>query len=102
MLRAAINVHWSQKVTNKKLYNGLPKITKTIRYHRLKFSGHIWRHGEETTSNVIFCIPTNRKNNRGRPQKTDGLQREEPKSLMANSEDWKSFINSNVLRRFNQ
>ena len=61
MLRAAINVHWSQKVTNKKLYNGLPKITKTIRYHRLKFSGHIWRHGEETTSNVIFCIPTNRK-----------------------------------------
>ena len=39
MLRAALNVHWSQRVTNKKLYNDLPKITETIRYRRLKFSG---------------------------------------------------------------
>ena len=38
ILRAALNVHWSQRVTNKKLYNDLPKITETIRYCRLKFS----------------------------------------------------------------
>ena len=70
MLWAAINVHWSQKVTNKKLYNGLPKITNTIRYRRLKFSGHIWRHDEQTASNLNFWIPTNGKNKIGRPQKT--------------------------------
>ena len=28
-LRAALNVHWSQRVTNKELYNYLPKITET-------------------------------------------------------------------------
>ena len=38
MLRAALNVHWSQRVTNKKLCNDLPKITETIRHCRLKFS----------------------------------------------------------------
>ena len=38
ILRAALNVHRSQRVTNKKLYNDLPKITETIRYCRLKFS----------------------------------------------------------------
>ena len=32
MLRAALNVHCFQRVTNKKLYNDLTKITETIRY----------------------------------------------------------------------
>ena len=41
MLRTALNVHWSQRVTNKELYDDLPKITETIRYRWLKFSGHI-------------------------------------------------------------
>ena len=31
ILRAALNVHWSQRVTNKELYNYLQKITETIR-----------------------------------------------------------------------
>ena len=30
MLRAALNVHWSERFTNKKLCNDLPKITETI------------------------------------------------------------------------
>ena len=41
MFRAALNFHLSQRVTNKELYNDLPKITETIRYRRLKFLGHI-------------------------------------------------------------
>ena len=108
MLRAALNVHWSQRVTNKKLYNDLPKITETIRYRRLKFSGHIWRHDEEIAHNLLFWMPTNGKNKRGRPQKTyidqlienTGLQMEELKILMANREEGKSFINSNFPKRF--
>ena len=111
MLRAALNVHWSQIVTNKKLYNDLPKIRETIRYRRLKFSGQIWRrHDEEIAHNLLFCMPTSGKNKRVRQQKTyidqlkedTGLQMEELKTLMANREEWKSFINSNFPKRFNQ
>ena len=96
------------RVTNKKLYKDLPKITETIRYRRLKFSGHIWRHDEEIAHNLLFWMPTNGKNKRGRPQKTyidqliedTGLQMEELKILMANREERKSFINSNFPKRF--
>ena len=103
MLRAALNVHWSQRVTNKKLYNDLPKITETIRYRRLKFSGHIWRHDEEIAHNLLFWMLTTGKNKRGRPQKTyidqliedTGLQMEELKTFETLKEEWKSFINSN-------
>ena len=70
MLRAALNVYWSQRVSSKELYNDLPKITETIRYCQLKFSGHIWRHDEETAHNLLFLMPTNGKNKRGRRQKT--------------------------------
>ena len=41
MLRAALNFNWSQRVTNKELYNDLRKITETKRYCRSKFSGHM-------------------------------------------------------------
>ena len=108
MLRAALNVHWSQRVTNKELYNDLPKITETIRYRRLKFSGHIWRHDQEIAHNLLLWMPTNGKNKRGRPQKTyiDQLievllQMKELKILIPNREEWKSFINSNIPKRFN-
>ena len=67
MLRAALNVHWAQRVTNKKLYNDLPKTTETIRYRRLQFSGHIWRHDGEIVYNLLFWMPKNEKDKRGRP-----------------------------------
>ena len=54
MLRAALNFHWSQRVINKELYNDLPKITQTICYRRLKFSGHIWRHNEGIAHKLLF------------------------------------------------
>ena len=48
----------------------LPKVTETIRYYRLKFSGHIWRHYEEIAHNLLFWMPANGTNKRGKPQKT--------------------------------
>ena len=110
MFCATLNVHWSKRVTNKKLYNDLPKIKETIRYCRLKFSGHIWRHDEEIGHNLLFWMSTNGKSKRGRSQKTyidqliedTGLQMEELKTLMANREERKSFINSNFPKRFDQ
>ena len=54
MLRAALKVYWPQSVINKKLYNDLPKLAETIRYRRLAFSGHIWRHDEAIAHNLIL------------------------------------------------
>ena len=110
ILRATLNAHWSQRVTNKELYNDLLKVTETIRYRRLKFSRHIWRHYEEIALNLLFWMQTNGKNKRGRPQKTHidqfiedtGLQMEERKTLIANRQELKLFINSNFPTRFNQ
>ena len=110
MLRAALNVHWSQRVTNRELYNYLPKITETTCYRRLKFSGHIWKHDEEIARNLLSWMPSNGKNKRGRPQKTyieqiiedTGLEMEGLKTLMANREEWKSFINNNFPKRSDQ
>ena len=74
------------------------------------YSRHIWRHDEEIAHSLLFWMPANGKNKRGRPQKayideliedTD-LQMEEHKTLMANREEWKSFINSNFPKRFDQ
>ena len=81
-----------------------------MRYRRLKFSGRIWRHDGEVAHNLLFWMPTYGKNKRGRPQKIyidqliedTGLQMEELKTLMANREEWKSFININFPKRFDQ
>ena len=77
----------------------------TMTYQRLqkqyaivgkKFSGHIWRHDQEIAHSLLFWLPTNgKKNKRGRPQKTyidqliedTGLQMEELKTLMENTEE---------------
>ena len=83
----------------------------TMTYQRLQKQNAIvgqnfqdtWRHDEEFMHNLLFWMPTNEKNKRGRPQKLyidqliedTGLQMEELKTLMANKEEWKSFISSN-------
>ena len=54
MLRAVLNVHWSQRVVNKKLYSDLPQITETIRYRRLKFSGDMM---EKLRTTCFFGCP---------------------------------------------
>ena len=74
------------------------------------YSGDIWRHDEEIAHNLLFWMPTNGKNKRGKPQKAyidqliedADLQMEERKTLMANRGEWKSFINSNFPKRFDQ
>ena len=63
-----------------------------------------------TTCNLLFWMPKNGKNKKGRPQKTyidqliedTGLQMKELITFMANREEWKSFNNSNFPKRFDQ
>ena len=55
MLRAALNISWSNvSMSNKDLYGKIPKITDTIREQRLRFSGHCWRSINEVVSDVLL------------------------------------------------
>ena len=40
MLHFALNVHWSQHVTNEQLYGDLPHLSTTIRLCHIKFASH--------------------------------------------------------------
>ena len=50
LLRTVFNVSWSEHLTNRELYNNLPKVTDKIRERRLKLAGHCVRHSEEVAS----------------------------------------------------
>ena len=68
MLRAAVNVHWSQHMTNEELYGGLPKISHKIQVRRLKLAGHCCRHKEELAAKLVLWTPTHGQTCRGRPR----------------------------------
>ena len=57
MLCFALNVHWSQHITNEQLYGDLPHLGATIRLHHLKFVGHCCQAEEEPISQVLFWMP---------------------------------------------
>ena len=54
LLRAALNVSWSDHVTNEALYGDKPPISETIKERRLRFSGHCWRNKNEVVSQLLF------------------------------------------------
>ena len=43
MLRKIFKIDGHAKISNKSLYDGLPKITDTIRVRRLQLAGHVFR-----------------------------------------------------------
>ena len=54
LLRMVLHVAWKDKWSNKKLYNGMPKITNIIATHRLSIARHCIRNKEEAAHNLIF------------------------------------------------
>ncbi|CAH1244514.1 Hypp7329 [Branchiostoma lanceolatum] len=68
LLRYALNVPWQSRIGNKKLYNGLPPISRTIQKRRLALAGHVARH-EEMAAKVLLWEP-DAKRKRGRPNLT--------------------------------
>ena len=52
------------------VYGNISDICTSIRYQRLRFSGHCWKSKFELTSNVIIWLPTLGKRKRGRPYMT--------------------------------
>ena len=66
MLRMALNVPWSIKMSNKELYGNMIPVSKKVAYRRMKLAGHCVRHPEEVASTLVLWQPTTGRRNRGR------------------------------------
>ena len=100
MLRAALNVSYREHLTNRELYNNIPRITSSIREQRMRFAGHCWRSNNELVSDVLLRTPKYGQRSRGRPAKTFVYQMvedtecevEELINLMENKDEWKKRV----------
>eukprot|EP00058_Branchiostoma_floridae_P007091 XP_002592579.1 hypothetical protein BRAFLDRAFT_68901 [Branchiostoma floridae] len=63
--RAESLVCGKSRIGNKKLYNGLPPISRTIQKRRLALAGHVARHEEMAAKVLLWELDAKRK--RGRP-----------------------------------
>ena len=70
MLRKIQNISWKQHLTNKELYNGLPKTSNVIRKRRLTFAGHSYRQHGDPLSDLVLWQPKHGKRQKGCPVKT--------------------------------
>eukprot|EP00058_Branchiostoma_floridae_P026665 XP_002612156.1 hypothetical protein BRAFLDRAFT_88895 [Branchiostoma floridae] len=95
-----IRLAWGASHSLRKLYNGLPRITRVIRHRRLALAGHVMRH-DEMAGRVLLWRP-DEKRRRGRPSLTlkrvieedVGLQDGDLLSVMRDRVVWRSFIAS--------
>ena len=100
MLRAALNKIWQDHTSNNELHGNIPKITNTIKEHRMRFSGHCWRSREEMISEVLLWEPLHGQRKPGRPNKTytaqlredSGCTTDELKMLMGNRDEWEKRV----------
>ncbi|XP_078684310.1 uncharacterized protein LOC144917855 [Branchiostoma floridae x Branchiostoma belcheri] len=78
LLRTALNIHWSQHVTNRDLYADLPRLSSKIRSRRLRFAGHCHRSREEIAAELVLWTPKHGRRKAGRPAATyiDCLRRD--------------------------
>ena len=100
MLRAALDIHWSNHPTKQQLYVILPPVSSTIRQSKLKFAGHCWRAKSELASQTILWRPSHGKANVGRPSITfidqlcsyTGCTPEELPAAMDDRLEWKRRV----------
>lgn len=99
MLRTILNVHWSQKVTNKELYGKLPKLSDKIRQRRTRFAGHCSRSQDEPVSQLLHWTPKHDRKSPGRPALTyidilrqdTGLEAQDMKAAMEDRKLWRTI-----------
>ena len=99
MLRAALNVSWADRLTNKELFG---TSTSTIRQQRMRFAGHFWRNKDELASDVLLWKPAHGIRSRGPPCKTfidqqaedAGCFKEDLPTAMAERDQWKIRVNT--------
>ena len=54
LLRYVQGIHWSERITNEVVYNGLIKLSATIRKRRLQFAGHCIRAVNQVVSELVL------------------------------------------------
>ena len=54
LIRKILTITWRDKIPNKILYIGLPKISEFIRDRRMAIAGHCVRHKDEACHDLIF------------------------------------------------
>ena len=57
MLRVVLNVNWSEHVTNKELYVGLPQMSVRIASRRMQFAGYCDRHPHLPAGRLVLWEP---------------------------------------------
>ena len=57
-------------MTNREIYNNIPKIINSIREQIIRFAGHCWRSKNELVSDVLLWTPKHGQRSRDRPAKT--------------------------------
>ncbi len=91
LFQRALNIDWSDHVTNDGLYGELPRLSNKLRSRRLQFAAK-----DEAVSKVILWIPTHGQRARGRPATTyvdllstdTGLQTEELATALTERCEW--------------
>ena len=100
LLRMASNISWKEKLTNAKLYRGMPKISEIINQRRMILAGHCVRHPVEVAHNLILWTQNRGTLTRGRQSKTfietlnhdcecEEGEEDELRKLMMDREIWK-------------
>ena len=98
MLRAVLNISRNVHVTNKTLYEGIPRVSDKVAARRMRLAGHCQRHQELPASKLVLWEPTHGRRSRGRPtltyvdvhKKDAGAQStDELAGCMENRDDWK-------------
>ena len=100
MLRKALDVSWKKHMTNKELYDHLPKITTIISKRRLQFAGHCKRSEGKVVSELVTWRPTQGKRSAGRPTTTfvdllhqdTGFTTREIETCMQDRSVWRAII----------
>ena len=54
LLRYVQGIHWSEHITNDVVYNGLIRLSDTIRKRRLQFAGHCIRAENQSVSKLVL------------------------------------------------
>ena len=72
MLRAVLNINWSERVDNEKLYGVLPLLSDKVASRRMQFAGHCHRHPELPAGKLVLWEPSRARGHRsrGHPTKT--------------------------------
>ena len=109
LLRYVQDIHWSEHITNEVVYNGLPKLSSTIRKRRLQFAGHCISADNQVVSKLVLWeadgamrvgggnITTYSKlmlDDMNSAQRDKAYKREDIIPLATNRELWKVLSNS--------